>query len=155
MTEDECRDVYRWILGSLEEAGATDLAQEIEVSVARGVVRAEKGETKSQASVRVPMNERQRLAEALRMLVAAASVPLMIKRVADHAAGDDEADGMFPPTIKWMSDDIDESRLDSSNITTNEVAIIQERGRDLRLEPFLEVVSIIDELVGDVDDGNR
>ncbi len=118
MTDEECREAYRWVLAQLAEAGASELATDIKASVLRGVIREEEDERKQTVSVRVPLTGRERLLEALRMLVATASVPVMVDRVRAQAtaAAADEDERAEPPTrLRWVPDYV-EQHVDAAGV---------------------------------------
>lgn len=76
-------DVYRAILDYLRKHEAGELADEIERTVARGVVLTEqKTEMYSKSSVFRPMEEAEALSVALEFLLAVLSVPQMLDAVA-------------------------------------------------------------------------
>ena len=78
MNERECAQAYEWVLKQLQRLRALDLIGDIEATVAAGLVREEPVEKGAQFSVRVPYSASERLVLCLRLLVATASVPLMV-----------------------------------------------------------------------------
>ena len=103
MTDQECHELYAWLLLELDRIDAGVLAREIDDSVRRGVVREEEGEEKGKpVAIRVRLTGRERLAEALRLVVSAASVPLMLEAVGNLAG---------PPSraLRWAPDFIEEA----------------------------------------------
>jgi hypothetical protein len=72
-------EVYHDLLKRLREAGAEPLAQEIERTVARGVVlTGQETEVYQNSSVYREMNEKEALAVAVEFFVTALEVPLML-----------------------------------------------------------------------------
>ena len=81
--------VYRTLLDGLRNAGAEPLANEVERTVARGVVLTEQ-ETSlyERSSVYREMNESEALAVALEFLITALEVPLMLSACGRELGGD-------------------------------------------------------------------
>ena len=82
LSEQECDDAYRWLLGELRQQRADALIFEIEAVVRAGTVR-EEADYRSSITVRSALSARERLVEALRLVVASASVPAMLEQVAN------------------------------------------------------------------------
>jgi len=85
MTDDEYNEAYEWLLSELQRRGATDLVREIENVVRAGTTREKETiEKRSRATFREPLSPRERLIEGLRVILAAASGPLMLRDAASH-----------------------------------------------------------------------
>jgi hypothetical protein len=85
-------EVYHELLKKLREVGADALAQEIERTVARGVVQTDQETPRTAARVFTPMEDKEALAVALEFFVTASEVPLML-RSANHT--------MASTSIEW------------------------------------------------------
>jgi hypothetical protein len=85
MTDDEYNEAYEWLLSELRRRSATDLVREIENVVRAGTTREKETiEKRSRATFREPLSPRERLTEGLRVILAAASVPLMLQDAASN-----------------------------------------------------------------------
>ena len=74
-----CREVYEQLVGTLQKQGASLPAQEIERTVARGVVlTGQPTELYKEAMVYRPMEDAESLAVALEFFITALEVPLML-----------------------------------------------------------------------------
>jgi len=82
-----CREIYDEIVATLRRLGASQVVDEIERTVARGVVLTGQ-QTKSfkESAVFRPMDDEESLAVALEFLVTAMEVPLMLD-AASHKLG--------------------------------------------------------------------
>jgi hypothetical protein len=79
-------ELYHELLDKLRQAGAEPLAQDIERTVARGVVQ--QTQLYQSSSVYRPMEEAEALAVALEFLVTALEVPLMLNSAHNTVGGD-------------------------------------------------------------------
>jgi hypothetical protein len=102
MTDHECRELYDELLAALMTQNAVDLVREIDASVRRGIVREEEPEEGGKpVAVRVPLTGHERLSEALRLLLSAASVPLMMLPVSQL--------GGEAAVLQWAPDFIEQT----------------------------------------------
>lgn len=99
MTEQEAAELYKYVLLRLRKLEATDLVQEIEVTVGRGELRSEVG-AKSDA-LQTPLSPHEALVVALGMLVAAVEPPI-------HRT---EAEKELESTISWRFDELEPRHL--------------------------------------------
>ena len=82
LSEQECAEAYTWLIERLSTAEAEDVVREIEAIVRAGTTREEEGERRGSVTIRAALSPRERLIVALRLLLATASVPLMLESVA-------------------------------------------------------------------------
>lgn len=152
MTDEECREAYRWVLAKLTETGASELAKDIEAAVLRGVIREEDVERKQTVSVRVPLTGRERLLEALRMLVATASVPAMIDRVraqAVAAAAEGAGNAVAAASLKWVPDYV-EQHEDSDGVKRADEAVQVSFPDGFGLEALANAIRACDAVIGEL-----
>jgi hypothetical protein len=121
-------EVYHELLDKLRQAGAISLAQDIERTVARGVVLAEQ-ETQlyQSSSVYRPMEEKEALAVALEFFVTALEVPLMLN-AARHTVGGD--------SIEWRSERPGSER---ENVDLGPIGEVDQQALRLLLLKILEI----------------
>lgn len=129
-------EVYRDLLDNLRRAGAEPLAQEIDRTIARGVVLAEQQTQLSRSSsVYRQMEEVESLALALEFLVTALEVPLMLNSTRQTVGGDSiewrpERPGSERETVDvGRTGDVDQQAL--RNLVTRIVEIAHELGIEL------------------------
>lgn len=112
MTEEmpSANELYRVLLDRARQIGASDLADQINRMVGRGVVelspRKEGAKSKEERTFR-PATEEESLALAVELLLAAAEVPLMLARVREICAATE---------LEWLPDD---SVAETSHVSTD------------------------------------
>lgn len=97
LSDADCLQAYAWIIEQLSQAHAEDVVREMEAIIRAGTTREEQADRRSLVTVRAHLSPREQLAVALRVLLATASVPLMLQSVGRTAQ---------PPTtrFRWLPD---------------------------------------------------
>jgi hypothetical protein len=80
MNEKDYSQAFEWLLSELRRRNAADLVNEIENVIRAGTTREKETiEKRGLATFREPLSPRERLIAGLRVILAAASVPLMLR----------------------------------------------------------------------------
>jgi len=106
--ETTSKDIYAEVLARLRKVGAAALADEIERTVARGVVVPQpESKLYQKSTVLRPTTDDEKLATAIEFITTAAEIPLMLERVRSAVGGAD---------VKWLPERLGTEREEVSMV---------------------------------------